>query len=258
MAKISACIISYNEEKNIEDCLKSLENVADEIVVVDSFSTDRTVEIASRYTDSIYHEEFVGYIEKKNLAVSKAKHDWILSLDCDERLSPELKASILAVKPDLDELDNSFRMARKTFYVYRWLDYCWYPDKKVRLFNKHWAHWGGVNPHDKVIISKGQVSDLEGNLLHYTCNSISEHIQNIDKLSEIGAREIIAQGKRVYLFDPMTHGTWTFFRLYFIKRGFMDGLAGFIVSVLSFMYTFVKYSKVLCYQRISDDSDRNA
>ena len=249
MSKISACIISFNEERNIGDCLKSLEGMADEIVVVDSFSTDRTVEIASHYTDSIYHEKFTGYIEKKNLAVSKAKHDWILSLDCDERLSPELMSSILVIKESLDEQQCAYRMARKTFYVYRWLNHCWYPDKKVRLFNKHNAHWGGINPHDKVIVEKGRISDLQGDLLHYTCNSISEHLQNIDKLSEIGAREIIARDKHVFLLDPFTHGLWTFIRLYIFKRGFLDGLAGFIVSVLSFMHTFVKYSKVLAHQR---------
>jgi len=249
MPKISACIISFNEEQNIGDCLNSLGNIADEIVVVDSFSTDRTVEIASQYTDSIYHEKFVGYIEKKNLAVSKAKYDWILSLDCDERLSPELASSILAVKEHLDEQQSAYRMARKTFYIYRMLNYCWYPDKKVRLFNKHMAQWGGTNPHDKVIVKEGRTSDLRGDLLHYTCNSISQHLQTIDKFSEISAGEIIARGKHVYLFDPLTHGLWTFIRLYFIKRGFLDGLAGFIVSVLSSTGTFVKYSKVLVHQR---------
>ena len=249
MPKISACIISFNEEQNIGDCLNSLGNIADEIVVVDSFSTDRTVEIASQYTDSIYHEKFVGYIEQKNLAVSKAKYDWILSLDCDERLSPELASSILAIKERLDEQQFAYRMARKSFYIYRWLNYCWYPDKKVRLFNRHMAQWGGTNPHDKVIVKEGRISDLRGDLLHYTCNSISEHLQTIDKFSEISAREIITRGKQVYLFDPLTHGLWTFIRLYFFKRGFLDGLAGFIVSVLSFMHTFVKYSKVLVHQR---------
>jgi glycosyltransferase involved in cell wall biosynthesis len=257
MPKISACVISYNEEQNIGDCLRSLEGVADEIVVVDSFSTDRTVEIASQYTDCIYHEEFVGYIEKKNLAVSKATYDWILSLDCDERLSVELKSSILEIKQHLDEKQNAYRMPRKTFYVYRWLNHCWYPDKKVRLFNKNNAHWGGINPHDKVIVEQGSIIDLRGDLHHYSFNSISDHLQTIDKLSEIGAREIIAGGKTVSLLTPFTHGIWTFTRLYFIKRGFLDGLAGIIVSVLSFMHTYVKYNKVLIHQRMSEKSTRN-
>ena len=138
MPKISACIISFNEEKKIEDCLKSLQPVVDEIIVVDSLSTDKTVEIASKYTDKIFHQKFLGYIEQKNLAASKASYDWILSLDCDERLAPPLQQSINAIKDSLDAHSAS-RMARKTFYVYRWLNYCWYPDKKVRLFNKNTA-----------------------------------------------------------------------------------------------------------------------
>jgi glycosyltransferase involved in cell wall biosynthesis len=122
MPKISACIISYNEEKKIEDCLRSLQGVADEIVVVDSLSNDATTAIAKKYTDQIYEQKFLGHVEQKNLAVSKANYDWILSLDCDERLSEELKASILAIKDQLDDFD-AYRMPRKTFYVYRWLNY---------------------------------------------------------------------------------------------------------------------------------------
>jgi len=249
MAKISACIISFNEEQKIEECLQSLSGIADEIIVVDSLSTDRTVEIAGHYTDRIVHQKFLGHVEQKNLAVSHAGHDWILSLDCDERLSPQLRESILAVKDTLDER-CAYRMARKTFYVYRWLNHCWYPDRKVRLFNKHHARWGGTNPHDRVVLDEGlQVVDLKGDILHYSFNSISEHLRTIDNFTEIGAREIIAKGKRVSLLSPLTHGLWTFIRLYFIRRGFLDGLAGFVVATLSFMHAFVKYAKVLLHQR---------
>jgi glycosyltransferase involved in cell wall biosynthesis len=142
MAKISACIISFNEEDKIEDCLKSVQGVADEIIVVDSLSTDRTKEIATKYTDKIFDQEFLGHVEQKNLAVSKASHDWIISLDCDERLTPELRDSVLAVKDSLDRAD-AYKMARRTFYVYRWLNHCWYPDSKIRLFNRKTAKWGG-------------------------------------------------------------------------------------------------------------------
>jgi glycosyltransferase involved in cell wall biosynthesis len=138
MPKISACIISFNEEKKIEDCLKSLGPIADEIIVVDSLSTDATVEIARKYTDKVYDQAFLGHIEQKNLAVSKASHDWIVSLDCDERLDPELSQSILVVKDTLNAYD-AYRMSRRTFYVYRWLNHCWYPDKKIRLFNRRSA-----------------------------------------------------------------------------------------------------------------------
>jgi len=249
MPKISACIISFNEEHNIEDCLKSLEGIAEEIIIVDSLSTDRTVEIASRYTDRIYHQKFLGHVEQYSLAVSKAENDWVLILDCDERLSPELRSSILAIKELLDEQQYFYRVSRKSFYIYRWLDHCWYPDKKVRLYNKKRAQWGGINPHASVQVEEGRVTDLRGDLLHYTCNSISEHLQTIDKFSDISAREMIDRGKHVSLYDPLTHGIGAFIRLYVFKRGFLDGMAGFIVSVLSSMGTFVKYSKVLVHQR---------
>jgi glycosyltransferase involved in cell wall biosynthesis len=248
MPKISACIISYNEEKKIEDCLRSLQGVADEIVVVDSLSNDATTAIAKKYTDQIYEQKFLGHVEQKNLAVSKANYDWILSLDCDERLSEELKASILAIKDQLDDFD-AYRMPRKTFYVYRWLNYCWYPDKKVRLFNTHKAKWGGINPHDKVIVDSDRIKELKGDILHYSFDSISAHIQTLDKFTEIGAQEIIKRGKRVSLVSPFTHASWTFLRMYVFRGGFRDGFAGLVASVLSFVHVFVKYSKVIFYYR---------
>ena len=248
MPKISACIISFNEEKKIEDCLRSLEGVADEIIVVDSLSTDATRDIARHYTDKIFEQAFLGHVEQKNLAVSKASNDWVLSLDCDERLSDELKASILAIKDQLDQSD-AYRMARKTFYVYRWLNHCWYPDKKIRLFNKHKAHWGGVNPHDKVVVESGRISELRGDILHYSFDSISAHLQTLDKFTEIGANEIIKRGKKVSLLSPFTHATWTFVRMYFLRGGFRDGFAGLVASLLSFVHVFVKYSKVIFSRR---------
>ena len=244
MAKISACIISFNEEEKIGDCLESLRSVADEIVVVDSLSTDRTKEIAAKYTEKIFDQKFLGHVEQKNLAVSKAKHDWILSLDCDERLTPELATSILNIKTKLEQAD-AYRMARKTFYVYRWLNHCWYPDFKIRLFNRNTAKWGGVNPHDRVEVEGDNISTLDGDIQHYSFNSLSEHIRTLDNFTEIGAREIIKRNKQVTIISPWTHGLWTFIRLYVFKRGFLDGYAGLVVSVLSGMHAFVKYNKVL-------------
>lgn len=251
MAKISACIISYNEEDKIEDCLKSLHGIADEIIVVDSLSTDRTKEIAAKYTDSIFDQEFLGHVEQKNLAISKASHDWIISLDCDERLTPELASSILKVKDNLEQAD-AYRMARKTFYVYRWLNHCWYPDYKVRLFNKKTAKWGGINPHDRVEVEGNHIVTLAGDIQHYSFNSISEHIRTLDNFTEIGAKEIIRRNKPVSIFSPWTHGMWTFLRLYIFKGGFLDGYAGLVVSVLSGMHAFIKYVKVIFYRRKED------
>ena len=249
MAKISACIISFNEENKIEDCLKSLLPVVDEIIIVDSFSTDKTLEIAKRYTDKIYHQKFLGFIEQKNFALKKANHDWILSLDCDERLSEHLRESIHAIKNSLNSAD-AYRMPRKTFYVYRWLNHCWYPDLKTRLFNKETSHWGGTNPHDHIVTQGKNIRQLQGDINHYSFDSISQHITTIDSFTEIGANEIVRKGKRVTVFSPITHASWTFIKLYLLKRGFLDGFAGLIVSVLSYMHVFIKYSKAhIKYQR---------
>ena len=248
MAKISACIISYNEESKIEDCLKSLKGVADEIIVVDSLSSDETKEIVKKYTDKVYDQKFLGHIEQKNLAVEKASNDWILSLDCDERLTDELKASILKIKDSLEAAD-AYRMARKTFYVYRWLNHCWYPDFKIRLFNRNTAKWGGTNPHDRVEIKGSNVVTLKGDIQHYSFNSISEHVQTIDSFTEIGAQEIIKKGKSVSIISPFTHGVWTFVKLYVFKKGFMDGYAGLVVSILSGIHAFIKYSKVIMLRK---------
>ncbi|NOY84613.1 MAG: glycosyltransferase family 2 protein, partial [Nitrospirae bacterium] len=200
--------------------------------------------IASKYSAQIYNQKFLGHIEQKNLAVSKATHDWILSLDCDERLSDELRASILAIKAGLGR-DDAYKMARKTYYIYRWLNHCWYPDMKVRLFNKGQASWGGTNPHDKVMVDSEKIGRLRGDILHYSFDTVSSHIKTLDKFSEISATEIIKRGKKVSIFSPFTHGFWIFFRMFFLKKGFLDGFAGLLASVLSFVHVFVKYSKVL-------------
>lgn len=248
MPKISACIISFNEEAKLEACLESLVPVVDEIIVVDSLSTDATVEIARRYTDKVYDQKFLGHIEQKNLAVSKASNDWILSLDCDERLDDQLRGEILRIKDTLEE-HGAYRMARKTFYMYRWLNHTWYPDKQTRLFNRNVAYWGGMNPHDVIIVDRRLVRPLQGDILHYSYDSVSDHIQTIDKFTTISAREIISKGKRVGLLKPLTNGLWSFVRIYLIKGGFRDGFAGFVACFLSMMYTFVKYAKVIIYRR---------
>ena len=253
MPKISACIISFNEENKIEACLQSLLPVVDEIVVVDSLSTDKTLEIAVKYTDKIFNQAFLGHIEQKNLAVEKAENDWILSLDCDERLSDELQQSILAIKDRLDDAD-AYCMPRRTFYVYRWLNHCWYPDVKTRLFNRNTSHWGGTNPHDHIETQGNHIVRLKGDIHHYSFDSISDHMQTIDKFTEIGADELIKKNKSVNILSPLTHASWIFIKLYIIKRGFLDGFAGLTVSILSYMHVYIKYSKALI-KRMPADSE---
>jgi glycosyltransferase involved in cell wall biosynthesis len=248
MPKISACIISFNEEKKIEDCLKSIIPVVDEIVVIDSLSTDNTLEIAKRYTDRIHSLPFAGYGKQKNLAVEKASHDWVLNLDCDERLSPELQQSILEIKDELDR-NNAYSMARKTFYIYRWLNHCWYPDIKTRLFNRKTAKWADNDIHESVIGDDINVVKIDGDILHYSFDSFSDHLNTIDKFTEISANELIRKNRKVSIISPVTHASWTFIKLYFLKRGFLDGFAGFAVAVLSYMHAFIKYSKAYIWQK---------
>lgn len=248
MPKISATIVCLNEEDKIEDCLKSLQPVVDEIIVVDSLSTDGTLEIARRYTDKIYEQEWLGFIDQKNLAASKATHDWILNVDCDERLDPELTDALRDIK---DELDDScvYRMSRKTFYVYRWLKHTWYPDRTVRLFNRRKTRHGGVSPHDRIITDDLIVKDLPGDILHYSYDNLSQHMQIVDKYTDTAAQQIIDSGKRVSLFTPFTHAAWAFLRMYVVRGGFLDGFAGFTACYLSMVYTYLKYSKVIFHRR---------
>jgi glycosyltransferase involved in cell wall biosynthesis len=248
MNRISACIISFNEEKKIARCLESLAPIVDEIVVVDSLSHDTTREIARHFTDRIIEQPFLGYVEQKNFAVQQASHDWILSLDCDEVLSPELQQSLKAIKSTLDS-DQVYRVARRTWYINQWLNHCWYPDKKVRLFDRRRARWGGINPHDRVITDGLKIIDLQGDLYHYSFDSISDHLKTIDKFTAIGAQEIIARNQPVHLWDPPLHGLWTFLRLYLLKQGFRDGFAGFLVAFLSMAHAFIKYSRVIMARR---------
>ena len=247
MPKISACIISYNEEEKIRDCLLSLAGIVDEIVVVDSESDDRTREIAYDFTDKVHLQAFLGHIEQKNLAVSHASHDWVLSLDCDERLSEKAKEEILAIKDKLDDY-AAYSLPRKTFYVYRWLEHCWYPDRKVRLFNRKKAKWAGVNPHDHVEV-KGKVKKLTGDILHYSFDSVADHIATLQKFTDIAAGEIINKGKKVRALTPLLHAWWTFWRVYLFRGGFKDGFAGFTASLLSFTHVYVKYAKVYSWRK---------
>ena len=252
MAKISACIISFNEEKKIEDCLKSLQSVADEIIIVDSNSTDKTLEIAKKYTDKIFLHDFQGYGKQKNLATDKAANNWVLSLDCDERLSAGLQSSIKTIKDNLD--DNAvYSMARKTFYIYRWLNHCWYPDRKVRLFNKSKTRWLDNDVHESVDTGNLQIITLGDDILHYSFDSISDHLKTIDKFTQIGADDLLKKGRRISVISPVTHASWTFFKLYFLKRGFLDGFAGLTVSVLSYMHVFIKYSRAYIIQKSNRD-----
>jgi len=243
--QISALVITYNEENNIERCLNSLDGIADEIVVIDSFSTDRTAGICkSRGVDFVQHR-FEGHIEQKNYALSRANNDHVLSLDADEALSEKLKQSILTAKQNWE--DDGYSVNRLTDYCGKWIRHCgWYPDKKLRLWDRRKGRWGGVNPHDHVIMDKNcRVGHLRGDLLHYSYPTIKHHVAQIDLFSDIAARAAFQRGRRVnVLLDIWLNPLLTFFKKYFLKLGILDGYEGFVISIGTAYGKFLKYIKL--------------
>lgn len=251
--KISAVIITFNEEKNVARCIESLLPVADEIVVLDSFSTDGTEDLCKQYGVRFYTGAFEGYGTQKNRAVSLASHDYILSLDADEALSDELKASILAVKkaPSSD----AFLLNRKTNFCGSWIQYCgWYPDQKIRLWKKEKGTWAPERLHETVRVQKdATVGRLKGDLLHYSFHSLSAQLDKLNKLSTIASEEAYKENKKVYpLIHIVLYPFVTFLRIYFLRLGFLDGLAGFMVAVSIGFSKFMKYSKLYLLKKAKE------
>ena len=245
MNKISAVIITFNEERNIERCLLSLKDVVDEMVVVDSFSKDKTKEICERHGARFIEHAFEGHIQQKNWAATQAHYDYVLSLDADEALHENLKQSILAVKENWTH--DGYYMNRLTNYCGKWVKHCgWYPDKKLRLWNRTKGKWGGTNPHDKFELLTGDKSTkhIKGDLLHYSYYTREDHYKQIRYFTDILAKAQFKDGKKapllVLLFSPVVK----FFKDYFIKLGFLDGATGFTICRLSAYATFVKYRKL--------------
>ena len=243
--KISAVIITYNEESNIERCIQSLKKVADEILIVDSYSTDKTWDICIKNKVVFLRNKFDGYIEQKNYAIQQSKYDYVLSLDADESLSEEARDAILKIKKEA--LADAYSFNRLTNYCGNWIHYSgWYPDKKIRLFNKNKAHWGGVNPHDKIILSENSVlHHLPGDILHHSYNSISEHIQKIDKFTTLAAQADMDRNRpkpNFYLYIYL-YPCFVFFKNYFLRLGCLDGYYGFMISINASFYSYLKYVK---------------
>ncbi|HEV8718396.1 MAG TPA: glycosyltransferase [Candidatus Binatia bacterium] len=249
-APISCCIVCYNEEQNIRRCLESVK-WCDELVIVDSFSSDRTVEICQEYTNRVIQRAWPGYVEQKRFALAQATHEWVLNVDADEEVSPELRDEILAVLQHNGPAVDGFYVPRLVYYLGRWWWRGWYPGYRLRLFRKAKVRWGGVNPHEKVLL-RGQADRLRGNLYHYTYEDISDHLQAINGLTEIAARELALRGKRTRLSHLLLHPLWRFLRFYFLRGGVRDGMPGFFVAATSAFYVFLKYAKLREYTRTHD------
>ena len=239
--RISATIVTLNEERNIARAIQSLA-CADEILIVDSGSTDRTREIAAGLGARVIEEAWRGYAAQKNFAACSAAHDWILSLDADEELSPELAAEIIAVKKAGPRFDG-YSLPRLAQYLGRWIHHSgWYPDRKLRLYDRRKGKWVGEYVHESVRV-EGSAGELQGNLLHYTCASLSEHLRTLDRYTTLAAQEVAARRQAVPLSRLIVDPAWTFLRTYFVQRGFLDGREGLAIAWMAGLYTFLKYAK---------------
>jgi len=250
MQKISATIITFNEEQNISRCINSLVNIVDEIIVVDSLSTDNTKKICSNFNVKFIEQPFLGYIEQKNFAIQQTTYDFVLSLDADESLSDTLQQSILFIKQKVFIAD-SYKMNRCTNFRGKWIKHgTWYPDKKIRLFNKHKAKWAGTNPHDIIELNTNATCQyIKGDILHYSYNNIEEVVAQANKFTTIQADAMYKKGKRASIINLLVNPFVAFMSGYFFKLGFLEGTNGFILAITIAYQTMLKYAKLIHIQK---------
>jgi glycosyltransferase involved in cell wall biosynthesis len=241
---ISGVVICLNEADRIGRCLESLA-FCDELVVVDSGSTDDTREVVRRYTEKLIEQPFLGYVKQKNFALERASHDWVICLDADEALSPELRESVLGALSRAGGSDAAgYELDRVTHYLGVWHDRGeWYPDWQLRLFRRSRGHWAGMDPHDRVELD-GRVERLRGRLYHWNYRNLSEHIQTTDRFSARMARSMLDAGVRFRTSDLLLRPIARFFKGYILRQGFRNGLPGFIVCAATAYYVFMKYAKL--------------
>lgn len=244
MPRISAVIIAYNEEKYIGQCLSSLRGVADEIIVVDSHSTDLTERICNEHNVKFVPHGFEGYVEQKNFALSLATNDLVLSIDADEALSEEMRRSILSVK-DNPQYDG-YIFNRFQNYCGKWLKHSRsYPDRQLRLFNRTRGSWQGPNPHDKFVLNPGcKIKWLKGDLLHWNFETIEEHLDKMNRFTTIAASEYFKSGRKAGPITGTIHMIWCFTRSYILRAGFLDGYMGYVSCSITAHSSLMKYSKL--------------
>jgi glycosyltransferase involved in cell wall biosynthesis len=253
MVKISVAIITLNEERNIGRCLESVKDIADDIVVVDSFSTDRTEEICLKYGARFFPRKWEGYVNTKNIASGLALFDHILSLDADEALSDELIISIKKVKESFSS--DAYSMNRLTNYCGRWIWHSgWYPDKKLRLYNRRKGQWKGLIIHEELKMKSGsKVEHLPGNILHFSFYTVDEHRKQSEKFTTLGAEADYRKGEKAPFYKLWFAPAFKFIQSYFFKLGFLDGKEGYTICRLSAEATFQKYSKLKKhYQQLNE------
>lgn len=241
-SKVSAVVIAYNDEANMRKCLESLD-WADEIIVVDSFSTDQTTAISQEYTDKIYQHEFHGFGRLRNEAMAHATYDWIFSLDTDERATPEVRDEIrhiLANGPSA----HAYFIPRWNYFLGRWINYCgWYPDyRQPQFFHKAHMRYADNLVHESFEVT-GSVGYLKNHVRQYPFRNIDHYFMKMDRYSSLMSEEMQKRGRRFHVHQLLTHPLFTFFKMYVMRRGFLDGKPGLVLSGLYAYYTFVKYAK---------------
>ncbi len=246
--ELSVVIITFNEEHNIERCINSVKEIADDITVVDSNSTDKTVEICKRMGANVFYQDFLGHVEQKNFAITKAKFPHILSLDADEALDEKLAEEIKKVKQNWE--CDGYSMNRLTNYCGKWIRHCgWYPDTKFRLWDSRKGKWQGINPHDEYVMDKGSsVKHLKGDIQHFSYNSIRDHISQVNYFTDILSKASLQKGKRSNMLKILFSPLFKFYRDYIFKLGFLDGYYGFVICMISSHATFLKYVKMKQFQ----------
>lgn len=240
--KLSAVIITYNEERNIARCLDSLQGVADDVVVLDSYSSDRTAEICRAKGARFFQHKFRDYSDQKNRANALALHPVILSIDADEALGAPLQKSILNALANWGE-HEAYRMNRLTNYCGHWIYHCgWYPDRKLRLFDRRRGHWGGPNPHEIVVMdADSRVGFLAGDLLHFSYNSVEEHYTRSRKYADMAVKALLDAGKKTNPLQVYGSPAVKFLRNYVFRKGFLDGRTGFTICKIAALETWWKY-----------------
>jgi glycosyltransferase involved in cell wall biosynthesis len=242
--KLSVVIITFNEEENIRRCLESVEGIADEIIVVDSYSIDRTKAICEEFNTKFIEHEFEGHVEQKNFAFSQCRGEYILSLDADEALSPELRECISELKKSFKF--KGYKLNRLTWYQGAWIRHSgWYPDTKLRLVQNGMATWKGENPHDRLELNDNiATSILQGDLYHYSFKDLTDHAIRTDTYSSIAAREAYRKGIKPGMVKLILNPAFTFIKKFFLQLGFLDGYNGFLIARMAAYGKFLKYSKL--------------
>ncbi|MBN8701722.1 MAG: glycosyltransferase family 2 protein [Bacteroidetes bacterium] len=247
--QLSVVIITYNEEKNIARCIDSVLSIADDIVIVDSFSKDKTEEICKSKGVRFVQHVFEGHIQQKNYAITQAQYPYVLSLDADEALDEQLQKSIMHVKENWEA--DGYAMNRLTNYCGKWIRHCgWYPDTKLRLWDSRKGSWAGVNPHDKFELheAKSTVRQLTGDILHYSYYTKADHFKQVNYFTDIAAKANYEKGSRATVFHLLVSPIVKFFKDYIFKLGFLDGWYGLQICIISAYATFLKYRKMMKLQ----------